>query len=531
MTPNDMYFKKTKELRYWVQRVLPLVYDDSLSFYELLSKVVDKINILVENNNKLPGYIEKTIKEQIQDIENLEEIIKEVIKELLEMEYYTKTEIDRLLLDLKNTINEEFEEYYTKTETDEKYVTSGLSYLERNGEKVNRMLHTVEPYRRHIDAINGNDNNDGLTPETAFRTLDRFFEECNLNRVDIRAYLHNPTNGTLIYTFTHYVFTGICFHLGMYESDTNVIVSPDPSTSISRIIGYCCRFNISGFKLECGFATDNSFVTMNRMEITGHTMILGGHLTLNNCTFNTLELRYSIGNTANITFNNTDNSSDAYAFDIHQGSYVTNEADLIVNSINGEGKLIRVDESTFIDRSALTNNTSFDKLNIYVMQSLWRSSLARYKRYNVLACIESSIDVPSELAADTNGSITFNDMFVNGSVKANGRSMLFTVYSPRSLVNARTLTATDVKAYIKVMKNVPTTYTIAGEKVTIPTTSYSYVGTTTGVVDWIAEGVTIATVKKDEHHFNMELYIPDDSEIVKGSVPVIYFDALTIQIS
>ena len=30
--------------RFWCQKVLPIVYDDSLSYYELLNKVVDYLN-------------------------------------------------------------------------------------------------------------------------------------------------------------------------------------------------------------------------------------------------------------------------------------------------------------------------------------------------------------------------------------------------------------------------------------------------------------------------------------------------------
>ena len=35
-------------LKYWCYKVLPLVYDDSLSYYELLCKVVAKLNELIE---------------------------------------------------------------------------------------------------------------------------------------------------------------------------------------------------------------------------------------------------------------------------------------------------------------------------------------------------------------------------------------------------------------------------------------------------------------------------------------------------
>lgn len=43
---------------FWCQTVLPLVYDDSLSFYEVLCKMKNKINELVTNLNKQGEYIE-----------------------------------------------------------------------------------------------------------------------------------------------------------------------------------------------------------------------------------------------------------------------------------------------------------------------------------------------------------------------------------------------------------------------------------------------------------------------------------------
>ena len=39
--------------KFWCQKVLPLVYDDSLSYYELLCKVVDYINNLINDQKEL----------------------------------------------------------------------------------------------------------------------------------------------------------------------------------------------------------------------------------------------------------------------------------------------------------------------------------------------------------------------------------------------------------------------------------------------------------------------------------------------
>ena len=46
-----------KEFKFWSQKILPLVYDDSLSYYEVLSKVVDYLNKLIENNKEIVDMI------------------------------------------------------------------------------------------------------------------------------------------------------------------------------------------------------------------------------------------------------------------------------------------------------------------------------------------------------------------------------------------------------------------------------------------------------------------------------------------
>lgn len=71
-------FTEAKPLFYWVQHILPLVYDDSLSYMELLGKVTKTLNELVENNSLLPDYIMKLIKEYISSGE-IEKVLAEVL--------------------------------------------------------------------------------------------------------------------------------------------------------------------------------------------------------------------------------------------------------------------------------------------------------------------------------------------------------------------------------------------------------------------------------------------------------------------
>lgn len=52
-----------KVFKFWCQKVLPLVYDESLSYYEVLCKVVDYLNNMVNDVNKVIDEYENLRKE------------------------------------------------------------------------------------------------------------------------------------------------------------------------------------------------------------------------------------------------------------------------------------------------------------------------------------------------------------------------------------------------------------------------------------------------------------------------------------
>ena len=80
ITPNDPAdFTPTREpqiplhpFRYWCQKVLPLVYDDSLSYYELLCKVVDYLNKTMEDVSNMDADITNLLNayKQLQEYVN-----------------------------------------------------------------------------------------------------------------------------------------------------------------------------------------------------------------------------------------------------------------------------------------------------------------------------------------------------------------------------------------------------------------------------------------------------------------------------
>ena len=55
--------KDLKHFRFWCQKVLPLVYDNSLSYYEVLCKVVKYINDLIDSDKEIIAELDALKKE------------------------------------------------------------------------------------------------------------------------------------------------------------------------------------------------------------------------------------------------------------------------------------------------------------------------------------------------------------------------------------------------------------------------------------------------------------------------------------
>lgn len=68
-------------LRFFTQRVLPAVYTDELSYYEVLAKVVDKLNELID------------VVGDSATIEQIQQVIKDIEKELSALYVYVDKEV------------------------------------------------------------------------------------------------------------------------------------------------------------------------------------------------------------------------------------------------------------------------------------------------------------------------------------------------------------------------------------------------------------------------------------------------------
>lgn len=61
-----------KPLFYFCHKILPLIYDESLSYYEALCKMRSKLNEVIDNVNNIPNYIDDVINEKLTDEHILE---------------------------------------------------------------------------------------------------------------------------------------------------------------------------------------------------------------------------------------------------------------------------------------------------------------------------------------------------------------------------------------------------------------------------------------------------------------------------
>ena len=104
-TPALEPYKETGSFRFWCQKVLPLIYDDSLSYYELLCKVVKYLNDVISNVDGLKV-----------DIDNLLNAYKE-------LEGYVNNYFDNL--DVQDEINNKLDAMFADGEFND--ILSGLN--------------------------------------------------------------------------------------------------------------------------------------------------------------------------------------------------------------------------------------------------------------------------------------------------------------------------------------------------------------------------------------------------------------------
>lgn len=109
-----MAYKKIKNFRFWCQKVLPLVYDDSLSYYEVLCKIRDYINDIIGNMDELASAIEE-LDNRLDAVEaklnDLSKLIVDEVKKYIQSDEFINQLIDELTS--SQTFNNWFKNFIT----------------------------------------------------------------------------------------------------------------------------------------------------------------------------------------------------------------------------------------------------------------------------------------------------------------------------------------------------------------------------------------------------------------------------------
>lgn len=132
-----------EKLRLWVHKVLPLVYDDSLSYYEVLAKTVQKLNEVIQLTSDQNEYLEQWLtntnsalnewKQQTgDDIAAWErEVNADIVQWKGELEAQLNTDLQNAITALQNEFDDELETAENAANNAKSYAENAAEYAER----------------------------------------------------------------------------------------------------------------------------------------------------------------------------------------------------------------------------------------------------------------------------------------------------------------------------------------------------------------------------------------------------------------
>lgn len=121
-------FSNVEHLKMWVHKILPLVYDDSMSYYETLCKVVAKLNEVVTLSNEQTDYLNNWLTTTEESLESWKSDTKDALEEKINTDLGAA--IDRLETEFANELlDAEGMIYGTQNDVP---VEQGSEYYENN---------------------------------------------------------------------------------------------------------------------------------------------------------------------------------------------------------------------------------------------------------------------------------------------------------------------------------------------------------------------------------------------------------------
>lgn len=245
------FYNRIGEIRHLLHMLAaPTIYNEEaytnrelgIATAKKLNSVIDVVNKITESLDALlddiQGEIHELIQKSIDDGEfniELDGKYQAAVSQLTD-KYNT---LHQLLNNLDQTILKNNQHTIQKLDN---------HYLQL--QRLNTLLNRGIVYRYYVDGVNGNDDNDGLTPETAHKTLAPMLGDINNGYNMIRAYLISA--GT--YEMPGEIFANLNFHI-----TANVPGCVINFTNTSDVTFYQCLCNFQG--------TENGNLTMTGAAI------------------------------------------------------------------------------------------------------------------------------------------------------------------------------------------------------------------------------------------------------------------------
>lgn len=409
-----------KPFRFWCQKVLPLVYDDELSYYELLCKVVDYLNKTMENVNKLS--------ENFDELQQMFNILKQYVDNYFK-NLDVQEEINKKLDDMANngTLSTLLQmharmvlpSYDTTGNTDTLNIQK---MLDKFGyvELFTGIYYTNAPLKlKSGNAIIGSGNvNTVIECSSDFCTFD---ENNSADKLVLKNFRVNDASGEHI--GLNFIGTTTQPYTGIRYSFIENMHLFGFNTCVAIRGAWCVKFNHCRFEsnnicvnqsgtcnnieyTECQFYGEQNVST--GIRITGDNGAENYGIYLNNCDFEKHHYGLNLYSCVGVSINNL------YIEKIDTAINADNAINLVLNggTLNGVNRVANIAKTQAI---SLYNTATFTMLNVYVRYNKSKKSCLVYVSNDVPVYIENIT-----VANTGGGSVYLNNIDAETNYDYNG---------------------------------------------------------------------------------------------------------------
>lgn len=355
---KEVKFKNMEIIKYFYFRGLtefPFVEQtfDAITYYQLLSKIVESLNEIIKNNNnqnenikelirlyeELKNYvdtyfdnldIQTEVNNKLDEMAESGELV-DIIAQYLELAGLLCFDTIESLTNASNIsagsfcrvfgqdkVNDGFtSDYKVRTYLntdiiDDINIVTLVNYPTLIAEKINNKItnNFSDTFYYYIDGVNGDDSHNGLTPELAFKTIDRFFEELNYGKIDLRGTI--LTSGDYLVSKNINCITNVSIHLNS-TLEGNLRPNVIFSEYTRSIAFYQSHINFKNLKISQSVLSnyriyfEGCSIGLFNCDFTGTDRIgfLSTGFTIENLITNKIECLNSFGSIENMIIKNT----------------------------------------------------------------------------------------------------------------------------------------------------------------------------------------------------------------------------------